>query len=309
MDEPIEIAQNIRAALNHGTPVVALESTVIAHGLPDDKSIKAVEMMTKAVEEEGCTTAVIGIIEGKIKIGLSQDEIKHLAESKDVMKVSTREIVSAIIGKRDGATTVAATAYIATNAGIPVMATGGIGGVHRGASESWDISADLWELVKTPSLVVCSGAKSVLDLAATLEWLETHQVPVFGYGTDEFPAFYSPKSGLKVPKLDTPEQVSEFYITRLGLGLRSGMIVASPIPEKDAIDIQESIDQAVLAAKEEGITGQALTPWLLAKVQELSAGKAVDANLALLENNAKTAAKIVSALIGKREKRIGFRNI
>jgi pseudouridine-5'-phosphate glycosidase len=307
VDEPIEIAQNIRAALNHGTPVVALESTVIAHGLPDDKGVKAAEQMTKSVEAEGCTAAVVGIIEGKIKVGLSLDEIKRLAESKDVMKVSSREIVSAIIGKRDGATTVAATTYIATNAGIPVMATGGIGGVHRGASESWDISADLWELAKTPALVVCSGAKAVLDLAATLEWLETHQIPVYGYGTDEFPAFYSPKSGLKIPKLDSPEQVSEFYITCLGLGLKTGMIVAAPIPEKDAIDIHEAIDQAVTTAKEEGITGPALTPWLLARVQELSNGKAVDANLSLLENNARIAARIAFALIGKREKRIGFR--
>lgn len=308
MKEPIEIAQNVRTALGRGAPVVALESTVIAHGLPDKTGIEAAAAMAKEIDSEGCTPAVIGIIEGKIKVGLSDEEIKRLAESEDVMKLSTREIAEAIVAKKDGATTVAATMSIANSTGIPVVATGGIGGVHRGANESWDISADLWELAKTPSLVVCSGAKSVLDLPATLEWLETHQVPVYGFGTDELPAFYSRKSGLKVKKLDSPKDVSEMYLARLSLGQRSAMVLAVPIPEKDEVDLSDEIEQAIAAAKEQKIAGSELTPWLLSHIQQLSGGKAVSANLSLLANNAKVAAQVAAVMLGERDvKRIGYR--
>ncbi|MEN6372505.1 MAG: pseudouridine-5'-phosphate glycosidase [Armatimonadota bacterium] len=306
MKEPFEIAQNVKSALNRNAPVIALESTVIAHGLPGNAGVKAALSMVREADKEGCVAAVIGIVEGKVKIGLTEEEIVRFAHSGDALKVSTREIAPTIVSKCDGATTVAATAYIAANAGISVMATGGIGGVHRGASESWDISADLWELVKTPSIVVCSGPKAVLDLGLTLEWLETHQVPVYGYGTDELPAFYSPHSGLKVPKLDSPKEVLELYTARLGVGQKSGMVIAAPIPEKDAIDVQESIDQAIKSAKEEGIFGPALTPWLLKKIQESYGEKAVDANVALLINNARIAAKIAVELCSNRDKHIGF---
>lgn len=306
MKEPYEIAQNVKTALGRGTPVIALESTVIAHGLPGSTGVDAALSMIREADSEACVAAVIGIIEGKIKIGLSEEELRRFAQSDDVLKVSTREIASTIVAKRDGATTVAATAYIAANAGIPVMATGGIGGVHRGASESWDISADLWELVKTPSIVVCSGPKAVLDFGLTLEWLETHQVPVYGYQTDELPAFYSPHSRLKVPKLDSPKEVSALYVTRRGVGQKSGMVIAAPIPEKDAINVQDSMDQAASSAKEEGISGPALTPWLLARIQESSGEAAVAANVALLINNARIAAKIAVELCCSNDKRIGF---
>ena len=306
MDESYEISHHVRSALVRNVPVVALESAVIAHGLPGGAGVEAARSMAEKVESEGCTPAVIGIVGGRITIGLSEDEIRRLGEGRDVLKVSTRELADAVLAKRDGAATVAATAYLASNAGIPVMATGGTGGVHRGASQSWDISPDLWELARTPEIVVCSGAKAVLDIPATLEWLETHQIAVFGYGTDEFPAFYTPRSGLSVPRLDKPEDAAEMYVTRLGLGLRSAMIVAVPIRKKDAVDVQEATDKAVAAARNEAISGPALTPWLLARVQELSGGAAVAANLSLLANNARVAAKIAAALIGRREKRIGF---
>ncbi len=306
MIEPYEISQEVKTALSRGLPVVALESSVIAQGLPGARGAEAAIAMTREIAEELCTPAVIGIIEGKIKIGLSEDEIARFAESGDVMKVSTREIAEAVFRKKDGATTVAATAFLAANSGIQVMATGGIGGVHRGAGESWDISADLWEMAKTSVMVVCSGAKSVLDLPATIEWLETHQIGVYGYGTGEFPAFFSANSGLSVPRLDDPKEASELFTTRVGLGLRSGMIVGVPIPEESSIDLTDAIEQSVAAAKSEGITGQSLTPWLLARVQELSGGKAIDANIALLKNNARVAAKIAASVGGREEKRIGF---
>lgn len=306
MKAPIEIAPNIKTALGRSAPVIALESTVIAHGLPGDAGIDAAAAMIREADNEACAAAVIGIIEGKIKIGLTEDEIRMLARSEDVMKVSTREIARAIVSKRNGATTVAATAYIASNAGIPIMATGGIGGVHRGASESLDISADLWELVKTHSIVVCSGPKAVLDLPMTLEWLETHQVPVYGYQTDELPAFYSRHSKLKVPRFDSPKDAEAIYEARIGIGQKGGMIVAVPIPEENEIDIQGAIDQALVQAKEEGITGPALTPWLLAKIQEHAGDAAVAANVALLVNNARIAAKIAGELCCKGNARIGF---
>jgi pseudouridine-5'-phosphate glycosidase len=306
MKEPFEISQEVKAALARSHPVVALESSVIAQGLPGKKGAEAARDMIAEIRKEDCTPAVIGIIEGSVKVGLSDEEIARLAESPDVVKCSTRELAQVVVEKRDGATTVAATVYLAAGAGIPIVATGGIGGVHRGASESWDVSADLWELVKTSCIVVCSGAKAVLGLPATLEWLETHQVPAYGFGTEEFPAFYSAKSGLSVPKLGDADKVSELYVARLGLGLRTGMVVGVPVPEKDAVDLSKEIEQAVSEARESAVTGAALTPWLLARVQELSGGKAINANIALLKNNARTAARIAKALVTQHEKRIGF---
>ena len=306
MREPIVITPNIRIALGRSAPVIALESSLIAHGLPGDTGADAAIAMIREADNEACAAAVIGIIEGKIKIGLKEDEIKMLAQAEEVMKVSTRDIASAIAAKRNGATTVAATAYIASNAGIPIMATGGIGGVHRGASESLDISADLWELVKTHSIVVCSGPKAILDLQMTLEWLETHQVPVYGYQTDELPAFYSRRSGLKVPRLDSPKEAAAIYEARIGVGQKTGMIVAVPIPEENEIDVNDAIDKAITQAKEEGITGPALTPWLLAKIQEQAGEAAVAANVAILINNARIAAKIAGELCCKSDARIGF---
>lgn len=306
MAESFEISQVVKSALSRNIPVVALESSVIAQGLPGGKGVEAAVRMCRKIEAEDCVPAVIGVIEGKIKIGLTEDEMLRLAKGDNVIKASTRELPLTVVRKLDAATTVAATANLAVSAGIPVMATGGIGGVHRGASQSWDISADLWELTKIPALVVCSGAKSVLDLCATLEWMETHQIAVYGYRTEEFPAFYSPKSGLKVPKLDGPEDVSEFFKTRLGLGMRNGMVLGVPILAENAIEVNDAIEKAVTEAKEQGIHGPELTPWLLAKVQELSDGKAIDANIALLENNAEVAAQVAAALCGRKDKRIGF---
>lgn len=306
MAESFEISHKVKGALSRNKPVVALESAVIAHGLPGGKGVEAAVRMCREIESQDCTPAVIGVIEGVIKIGLTEDEMLKLAKSENVLKASTRELPWAVVNKLDASTTVAATASLAVSAGIPVMATGGIGGVHRGAGETWDISADLWELAKTPAMVVCSGAKSVLDLCATIEWMETYQIAVYGYGTDEFPAFFSPKSGISVNKLDGPEEVAELFKTRIGLGIRSGMVLGVPIPSEDEIDLNEAIDKAIAEAKEQGVHGPELTPWLLAKVQELSEGKAVDANIALLENNAKVAAEIAASLSGLRDKRIGF---
>ncbi len=306
MSDSFHISAEVKSALNRGKPVVALESTVIAHGLPEGKGIEAARSMVQQIEKNGATAAIIAIIEGVVKVGLTDAEVERLASAKDVQKVSTRDIASTVVWKKDGATTVAATSFISASAGIPVMVTGGIGGIHLFACENWDISGDLWEMAKTPSLIVCSGAKSVLDLPATLEWMESFHIPVFGFGTEQFPAFYSRTSGLTVPCIDDEATVSEMYLARLSLGQRSAMVVGVPIPAEDEIDVSHEIAQAVAAAQSEGITGSSLTPWILSRVQELSDGKAVDANLALLANNAAVAARIAAELVGKQEKRIGF---
>jgi len=289
---------SVRAALDQGQPVVALESTVISHGLPWPENLELARRMEARVRENGATPATVALLQGQIRIGLADDELRHLAQAKGIWKISRRDYAVALAQKRDGATTVAGTLIAAQWAGIRVFATGGIGGVHRG--NGTDISADLPELARTPVVVVCAGAKAILDLPATLEWLETHGVPVVGYGTDEFPAFFSRTSGLKLEaRADSAEAVAALAHQLFGLGLGSGMLVCVPCPAeaaRPAGEMERSIAAALGEAEAQGVRGKAVTPFLLARVSELTHGDSKAANLALLENNAAVAACIAAAL-------------
>lgn len=277
---------------------VALESTVIAHGLPWPQNLEMARRLERAVREVGAEPKTIGIIAGQVRIGLTDAELEHLARARGVRKVSRRDLPLVVARKQDGATTVAATMYLAARAGIQVFATGGIGGVHRG--HPFDVSADLEELAQTPVCVVCAGAKAILDLPLTLEVLETRGVPVIGFQTDEFPAFYSRSSGLPVDqRADTPEEVAAIFRAQRRLGLPGGMLVVVPVPAEAEVPrerVEPAIEQALGEAEAHGVRGKALTPFLLARVAELTSGEALQANLALLENNARVAAQIALAL-------------
>jgi len=286
---------------------VALESTVISHGLPYPHNLRLALRLEEIVREGGAEPATVGIIAGEIIVGLSHAQIEHLATAQGVRKVSRRDLPIVVARKLDGATTVATTAWAAHRAGIQVFATGGIGGVHRSTLHppisnllSTDISADLPELAQTPIIVVCAGAKAILDLPATLEWLETHGVTVVGYGTDCFPAFYNRSSGLPVDaRADSPEEVAALFRAQRALGLPCGMLVTVPVPEEYELptnQMEAAIAQALGAAEAQGIKGKALTPFLLARISELTGEASLRANLALLENNAKVAARIAMAL-------------
>jgi len=292
----LDIAPNVQAALAAGR-VVALESTVIAHGLPYPQNLETAREMEQAVRQEGAVPATIAIIGGKARIGLNDAALQELATASGVRKVSRRDIAPCLAHRWMGATTVAATMYLAHLAGIRVFATGGIGGVHR--TGDLDISADLPELARTPVCVVCSGAKAILDLPATLEWLETWGVPVIGYGTKEFPAFYVRSSGLRLSlHCSTPEEVAGICRAHWALGL-GGVLVTVPVPEGVALSSEEAeryIRQALAEANEQGITGNAVTPFLLKRIAELSNGASLRANTALLRNNAAVAARIALAL-------------
>ncbi len=307
MQDPLEISHDIKCALNRNEPVVALESSVIAQGLPSPVNVETALAMEAAVREAGAVPATVGIIEGRMKLGLSAEEIERLGKG-GAAKASVRDIPYLLSKKADAGTTVAATMRIAAGAGINVMATGGIGGVHRGFGESFDISADLWELMRTPMMVVCSGAKAIVDIAATMEWLETHSVPVYGFGVEEMPACYSRSSGIRVPKVDDVcELCTLVKATVASLGMRSGMLVAVPVPEADeAGSSAAAIEQAVREASEKAIKGAALTPFLLKRVSELTDGKSQQANIALLKNNARVAGEIASALAEDTRRRVGF---
>jgi len=298
---------SVRAALDAHQPLVALESTVISHGLPWPENLELARRMEAIVRAGGATPATIALLEGQIRIGLADDEIEYLARAKGVWKISRRDYAVALAQKRDGATTVAGTMMAAHWAGLRVFATGGIGGVHRGATSvagigGTDISADLPELARTPVMVVCAGAKAILDLPATLEWLETHGVPVVGYGTDEFPAFYSRESGLRLEaRADSPAEVAAIARELWGLGLASGLLVCVPCPKeaaRPAAEMEAAIATALGEAEAQGVRGKAVTPFLLARVSELTHGASKAANLALLENNARVAAQIAVALGG-----------
>ena len=297
----LQISSEIQEALDEGKPVVALESSLISHGLPHPQNLEAARTMERAVRKRGAVPATIAIIGGKIRVGLTEEELEYLATRKNIRKVSRRDIAIAVAQGLDGATTVAATMCVAHLAGIEVMATGGIGGVHRG--HPFDISADLPELAQTPVAVVCSGAKSILDLPATLEWLETHGVPVVGYGTDEFPAFYSRSSGLKVDaRADSPEEAARIIRARWELRLEGGVLVVVPVPKEAELPrhlAERAIEQALAAAEEQGVRGKALTPFLLSQIARLTEGRSLAANLALLKNNAAIAARIAGALASR----------
>lgn len=307
MPGPLDISHEVSHALNMDQPVVALESSVIAQGLPARVNVKTALKMEDAVRAAGALPATIGMIEGKVRVGLTKEEIERLGKGA-ATKLAVRDLPYAVTRKLDGGTTVSATARIAAAAGITVMATGGIGGVHRGFAETSDISADLFELSRTPIVVVCSGAKAVLDVPATAEWLETHGVAVYGLGTEELPAFYSRSSGVPVPRVDGASDLAAIVKLAAGeFGVRSATVVAVPIPEADEIDVTAQIEEATREAAEKGIRGSELTPYLLGRLAELTEGKSIDANTALLKNNARMAAEIAVELSGQMRRRMGFK--
>ena len=301
LNKYLDKSPEVEAALKAGKPVVALESTIISHGMPYPQNVETALAVEQTIRDNGAVPATIAIIGGRLKAGLTKDEIEHLGKcGQAVPKASRRDLVVLVSKGSDGATTVTTTMIIAAMAGIKIFATGGIGGVHRGAETTMDISADLEELSMTPVMVICAGAKSILDLGLTLEYLETKGVPVIGYGTDELPAFYTRKSGFSVDyRLDTPEELSKAFKAKLDLGLKGGMLVTNPIPEEYSMDptvINAAIDKAIEEAKKQGIHGKATTPFLLAKVKELTGGDSLAANIQLVLNNARLAAKTASVL-------------
>jgi pseudouridine-5'-phosphate glycosidase len=304
--ETITYSVDTKRAKKISFPLVALESTVLTHGLPRPQNLELARDMERAVREEGATPATIGFLDGSLHIGMTETELERLANEKDPYKVGPRDFATAITNSACGGTTVAGTMLACKHAGIQVFATGGIGGVHRDAP--FDISADLQALAIMPMIVVCAGAKAILDLPATLEYLETMSVPVIGYGTDDFPAFYSRKSGLNVSTtVDTPQDVVEFAKAHWEAGLQSAVLVANPVPERDAIpgkEMEPWIEQAVKEAREEGKHGKEVTPFLLQRIAELTKGKSMRANLALLLNNARLGAQIAKALRASQRKRI-----
>lgn len=292
--EKINFSDKVQQALVDESPIVALESTVITHGLPMPKNLEVAQAMEDSVVSSGATPVTIGILGGDIHIGLEPDQLERLASSKSSVKISRRDIAGAILKKLDGGTTVSGTMTLAEMAGLKIFATGGIGGIHRG--NLTDVSADLPSLARIPLMVVCSGAKSILDLPATREYLETAGVPVIGYQTNEFPAFYSKESGLKVDfKLDSPSEIAKFAKLHWELGLGSAVLVTVPVPDEFAIPASEMngfIDQALEEMEQRGIKGAASTPFLLAKVSELTGEKSMRSNVALLKNNARVAGEI-----------------
>lgn len=301
MNKYLEVSPEVREALSSGKPVVALESTIISHGMPYPQNVETALNVERIIRENGAVPATIAIIGGKLKAGLSRDEIEYLGKKgTDVIKASRRDLPVLVARGDDGATTVATTMIIAAMAGIKVFATGGIGGVHRGAEVTMDISADLEELAQTPVLVVCAGAKSILDLGLTLEYLETKGVPVIGYGTSELPAFYTRTSGFGVDyRLDTPDEVAAAFRAKLDMGLKGGMLVTNPIPEVYSMDpavINKAIDEAVEEANALGIKGKQTTPFLLAKIKDITGGDSLASNIRLVYNNAALAAQVAGRL-------------
>ncbi len=301
MNEYLDISAPVREALAAGRPVVALESTIISHGMPYPQNVETALNVEKIIREHGAEPATIAIIGGRLKAGLSPEQIDYLGKTgSGVTKASRRDLPILVAQGADGATTVTTTMMIAAMAGIEVFATGGIGGVHRGAETTMDISADLEELAHTPVMVICAGAKSILDLGLTLEYLETKGVPVIGYGTEELPAFYTRRSGFSVDyRLDSPEELARAFHVKRALGLEGGMLVTNPIPEEYSMDpdvINAAIDEAIAEAAAQGVHGKATTPFLLAKVKELTGGDSLDSNIHLVYNNAALAADTAAAL-------------
>jgi len=297
----IDFKDEVRETLEEGKPVVALESTLISHGFPYPENLEVAQEMEEIIRGYGVVPATIAIVKGKIKVGLTRGELEFMATSKDILKASRRDLAVIVAKGLNGATTVASTMMVAERAGIKVFATGGIGGVHRGAEKTFDISADLQELARTPVAVVCSGAKAILDLPLTLEYLETMGVPIIGFRTDEFPAFYCRESRLKVDYVVNDEVEAAKIIRAMeDLGLKGGMIIANPVPEEYALSMEymnEKIEEAVRAAEKEGVKGKKLTPYLLNKIKELTGGKSLKANIELVKNNARVAAKIACELV------------
>ena len=301
MNKYLSVSPEVQEALKAGKPVVALESTIISHGMPYPQNVETALRVEQTIRDNGAVPATIAIIGGHLKAGCTPEEIEYLGKKgQAVIKASRRDLPVLIARKEDGATTVTTTMIIAAMAGIKIFATGGIGGVHRGAQQTFDISADLEELAQTPVMVVCAGAKSILDLGLTLEYLETKGVPVIGYGTDELPAFYTRHSGFKVDyRIDTPEELAAAFLAKIDCGLKGGMLVTNPIPEEYSMPketIDAAINQALKEMDEAGVHGKQCTPFLLAKVKDLTGGESLASNIQLVLNNARLAALTAKAL-------------
>lgn len=300
LNKYLDINPEVQKALKNKKPVVALESTIISHGMPYPKNVETALNVENIVRENGAVPATIAILNGKLKVGVTRDEIEHLGTGKNIIKTSRRDIPYIVAKGLDGATTVASTMIIANLAGVKVFATGGIGGVHRGAQQTFDISADLEELAHTNVAVVCAGAKSILDLGLTLEYLETKGVPVIGYGTDELPAFYTRKSGFKVDyRIDNVEELAKLVSVKWQLGLDGGLVIANPVLEEDQMDyetINKAIEEAVKEADEKGIKGKETTPFLLSKIKDITGGDSLETNIKLVYNNARLASKLAVEL-------------
>ncbi|UOE56403.1 pseudouridine-5'-phosphate glycosidase [Bacillus sp. CMF12] len=300
LEKWLEYSEEVLEAKKANKPVVALESTIISHGMPYPQNVQTAKEVEEIIRKNGAVPATIAILNGKIKIGLSDEELEFLAQSKDVEKASRRDLPYLVAKKKNGATTVAATMICAELAGIEVFVTGGIGGVHREAETTMDISADLQELAMTNVAVICAGAKSILDIGLTLEYLETHGVPVVGFETDVLPAFYTRTSPFSVNyRVDNAGEAAEMIRTKWELGLKGGVVIANPIPEKDALEeafITNVIETALKEAKENNIAGKKVTPFLLGKVKELTEGRSLTANIALVKHNAEVGSKIAVSL-------------
>ncbi len=297
----LSLSPELRDALRENRPVVALESTIISHGMPYPQNVETALHVEKIIRDNGAIPATIAILQGKLVVGCSHDQIEHLGKAGlSVTKASRRDLPVLLMRGEDGATTVTTTMIGAALAGIRVFATGGIGGVHRGAETTMDISADLEELARTPVMVICAGAKSILDLGLTLEYLETRGVPVIGYGTEELPAFYTRSSGFKVDyRLDTPQEIADAFRVKLDCGLEGGMLVTNPIPEEYSMDpdyINRNIEAALAECTEKGIRGKQITPFLLDRIQQLTGGQSLRANIQLVYNNALLGARVARAL-------------
>ncbi|MBV8036251.1 pseudouridine-5'-phosphate glycosidase [Roseateles sp.] len=302
MNELIQLSPEVAAAREQGRPVVALESTIIAHGMPWPQNLDTARQVEDVIRREGAVPATIAVIDGRIRVGLDDAELQRLAQAPDAMKLSRRDLPYAVATGRLGATTVAATMICAQLAGIEVFVTGGIGGVHRGGAESFDISADLQELARTPVAVVCAGAKSILDLGLTLEYLETHGVPVLSIGQDNFAAFFTPDSGLKADfRMDGAQEQARFIRAKWALGLVGGVVISNPVPAAEAMP-REEIDaitaRALAEAQAQGIAGKAITPFLLGRIKALTGGRSLATNIALVKNNAIAGARLARALQG-----------
>lgn len=295
----MDISEEIQNSIKGNGPVVALESTIISHGMPFPQNLETALEVERIIRKEGAIPATIAVVEGRIKIGLSNLELEQFAQGTKTVKVSSRDLPFAISQKQDGGTTVAATMICARMAGISIFVTGGIGGVHRGSEKTMDISGDLMELARTNVAVVCAGIKSILDIPRTLEYLETQGVPVIGYRTDEFPAFYTTTSGYSVQsRINTAEEIARCMKVKWELGLEGGMVIANPVLREDAMDeevIEEAITKSLKEASEKGIDGKAVTPFLLERISQLTDGESLKTNIALVCNNALVGAKIASA--------------
>ena len=299
IDDRMDYSEEVRDALTDGKPLVALESTIMTHGMPFPQNLETALSVESIIREESVVPATIAILKGRIKIGLEQEELKELAEDSEAIKVSRRDLASAIVRQQNGGTTVSATMICADKAGIRVFVTGGIGGVHRDFEQTLDVSADLEELSRTPLAVVCAGVKSILDIPRTLEYLETKGVPVIGFGCDEFPAFYTPFSGIKAPlRMNLPEETARCMKTHWDLGLGGGLLIANPLFEEKALDpdlLQQVVEESLKSAEDQKISGKDITPFVLEQIVQKTGGASLEANIALIQNNARVGAGIARA--------------